>query len=142
MTMLSIEERLAHLEAVVFKNQTEQAIVMENVEYIANTSDIVLYNTWQSGVAYEVGDKVIYLGNLYECIQAHTSQDDWTPALTPALWKRKGDPTVEFPDWVQPTGAHDAYAKDDKVSHNEKHWISAIDANIWEPGVYGWNEAE
>jgi hypothetical protein len=28
------------------------------------------------------------------------------------------------------------------VSHNDKHWISDVDANIWEPGVYGWSEAE
>lgn len=142
MTMLSLEERVSKLEAIVFKNQTEQAIVTENVEYIASTSDIVLYPVWESGKAYEVGDKVIYLGNLYECIQAHTSQDDWTPALVPALWKRDGTPGEEWPDWVQPTGAHDAYAKDDKVSHHEKHWISAVDANIWEPGVYGWTEEE
>lgn len=113
---------------------------MESVEYIANTSDIVLYNPWVSGKLYKVGDKAIYLGNLYECIQEHTSQDDWTPPVVPALWKREGDPTVEWPDWVQPTGAHDAYALGDQVSHNEKHWISAVDANIWEPGIYGWDE--
>lgn len=140
MTMLSVEQRLSRLESIVLKNQTDQDTLYENVEYIANTSDIVLYETWQSGKAYSVGDKCIYLGNLYSCIQAHTSQDDWTPALVPALWKREGEPGVEFPDWVQPTGAHDAYAKGDKVTHNSKHWESSIDANIWEPGVYGWTE--
>lgn len=140
MTMLSVEQRLSRLESIVLKNQTDQDTLYENVEYIANTSDIVLYETWQSGKAYNVGDKCIYLGNLYSCIQAHTSQDDWTPALVPALWKREGEPGVEFPDWVQPTGAHDAYAKGDKVTHNSKHWESSIDANIWEPGVYGWTE--
>ena len=138
----TVEMRLQRLEAIVLNNQTAQNNLTESIEYMANESDIVLYNPWQSGVAYEVGDKVIYLGNLYECIQAHTSQDDWTPAVVPALWKREGTPGVEFPDWVQPTGAHDAYAKDDKVSHNDKHWISTIDANIWEPGVYGWEEVE
>ena len=136
----TVEMRLQRLEAIVLNNQTAQNNLTESIEYLANESDIVLYNPWQSGVAYEVGYKVIYLGNLYECIQAHTSQDDWTPPVVPALWKREGTPGVEFPDWVQPTGAHDAYAKDDKVSHNDKHWISTIDANIWEPGVYGWEE--
>lgn len=114
----------------------------ENIEYLANESDIVLYETWQSGKQYAVGDKVIYLGNLYECIQAHQSQDDWTPATVPALWKKKGTPGTEYPDWVQPTGAHDAYALGDKVTHREKHWQSTVDANIWEPGVYGWEEVE
>ena len=47
---------------------------------------------------------------------------------------------IEFPEWRQPTGAHDAYSKGDKVSHNGKHWVSDVDGNVWEPGVYGWSE--
>ena len=38
-------------------------------------------------------------------------------------------------------GAHDAYEQGAKVSHNGKHWISDVAANVWEPGVYGWTEA-
>lgn len=29
-----------------------------------------------------------------------------------------------------------------QVSHNGKHWISSVDNNVWEPGVYGWTEQE
>ena len=43
-------------------------------------------------------------------------------------------------EWKQPTGAQDAYSKGDKVSHSSKHWVSDYDANVWEPGVYGWSE--
>lgn len=100
----------------------------------------MLFENWQSGVAYAVGDRRKYEGLLYRCVQAHTSQADWTPPAVPALWVRTS--TEEWPEWIQPTGAHDAYAKDSKVSHNGKHWISDADANIWEPGVYGWSEAE
>lgn len=39
--------------------------------------------------AYKVGDKVTYNGKSYECIQAHTSQEDWTPSATASLWKEK-----------------------------------------------------
>lgn len=49
-------------------------------------------------------------------------------------------PTEEYPEWVQPTGAHDAYAQGAKVSHNGKKWTSDISANVYEPGVYGWTE--
>lgn len=49
-------------------------------------------------------------------------------------------PSEEYPEWVQPTGAHDAYAQGAKVSHNGKKWTSDIAANVWEPGVYGWTE--
>lgn len=99
-----------------------------------------LFPLWTSGVAYEVGDRRQYDGLLYRCVQAHTSQDDWTPPAVPALWVRTS--TEEWPEWIQPTGAHDAYEKGAKVSHNGLHWTSDIDANVYEPGVYGWSEAE
>lgn len=41
---------------------------------------------------------------------------------------------------IADSGAQDAYALGAKVSHNEKHWISIVDANVWEPGEYGWEE--
>lgn len=97
-----------------------------------------LFPQWESGTAYAVGDRRQYDSLLYRCVQAHTSQDDWTPPQVPALWVRTS--TEEWPEWIQPTGAQDAYAKGSKVSHNEKHWISNVDANTWEPGVYGWDE--
>ena len=97
-----------------------------------------LYLPWAAGTAYAVNDRRRYLEHLYKCIQAHTSQPDWTPDATPALWVRIS--TEEWPEWVQPQGGHDAYAKGDKVSHNGNHWTSSIDANVWEPGVYGWEE--
>ena len=89
---------------------------------------------------YQTGDRVQYQGLLYKCLQSHTSQPDWPPETAVSLWVRVDDPSIEYPEWRQPTGAHDAYAKGDKVSHNEKHWISDVDANVWEPGVYGWSE--
>lgn len=49
-------------------------------------------------------------------------------------------PTVEFPDWSQPIGAHDAYDAGAKVSYGGKHWVSDLDDNVWVPGVYGWTE--
>ena len=97
-----------------------------------------LFPIWEESKAYAVGDRVQYNELLYRCVQAHTSQADWTPDVVPALWVRTS--TEEWPEWIQPTGAHDAYNQGDKVSHNEKHWVSDIDANVYEPGVYGWTE--
>lgn len=99
-----------------------------------------LFVNWGEEIEYAVGDRVKFGDTLYKCVQAHTSQSDWTPDVTPALWTRV---TVEeWPEWVQPTGAQDAYMAGDKVAHNEKHWTSDVDNNVWEPGVYGWTEAE
>lgn len=99
-----------------------------------------LFSLWETGIAYVVGDRRRYDELLYRCVQAHTSQADWTPPQVPALWVRTS--TEEWPEWIQPTGAHDAYNIGDKVSHNSKHWINTINANVYEPGVYGWNEVE
>ena len=102
-----------------------------------------LFPAWNgNGIAYAVGDRVSYESFLWKCLQAHTSQPDWTPTAAVSLWTRVDNPAEEWPEWRQPTGAHDAYEKGYKVSHNNKHWISNVDANVWEPGVYGWDEAE
>ena len=101
-----------------------------------------LFDAWAGGsVAYAVGDIVAYNGALYRCAQAHTSQADWTPDTAVSLWVSISDPAEEWPEWSQPLGAHDAYEQGAKVSHNGKHWISDVAANVWEPGVYGWTEA-
>ena len=89
---------------------------------------------------YAVGDRVRYEDTLYKCLQAHTSQTDWTPDVAVSLWVRVDDPSIEYPEWRQPTGAQDAYAKGAKVSHKGKHWISDCDSNVWEPSVFGWSE--
>ena len=101
-----------------------------------------LFPKWSGeGVEYEVGKRVRYDDLLYKCLTAHTSQSTWTPDVSYSLWVRVDDPSIEWPEWVQPVGSTDAYAKGSKVSHNDKHWISDVDANIWEPGVYGWSES-
>ena len=99
---------------------------------------IDLYPVWTVGISVAKDSRYQYNGKLYKCVQAHTTQADWAPDVTPALWVKVS--LDEWPEWVQPTGSHDAYAKDAKVTHNEKKWTSDVDANTWEPGVYGWTE--
>lgn len=99
-----------------------------------------LYPLWVIGIDYAVDTIIRYEGELYRCLQAHTSQADWMPSAALSLWTQIADPSEEWPAWVQPTGAHDAYAAGAQVSHNDKHWTSDIDANTYEPGVYGWTE--
>jgi len=86
---------------------------------------------WETGTLYAVGDRRRYGGRLYRCVQAHISQAGWEPDKTPALWVRTS--TDPIPEWVQPTGAQDAYGIGDKVRHNGKVWESLVDANVWEP---------
>lgn len=102
---------------------------------------VELFPAWKVDHDYAVGDRVQDEGTLYKCLQAHTSQASWKPADAPSLWVRVDDPSIEWPEWVQPTGSTDAYAKGAKVSHNGKHYISDVDANVWEPPTK-WSEAE
>ena len=86
-----------------------------------------LFSPWAVPVAYTVGQIRRYTdGKLYKCVQAHTSQADWTPDTAASLWTPVSDPAEEWPEWSQPVGAHDAYSKDAKVSHNGKHWTSNV----------------
>lgn len=99
---------------------------------------VELFPPWAVGKPYAIDDRVQHGRTLYKCVQTHTSQADWTPDATPALWVAVS--VDEWPEWVQPTGAHDAYNKGDKVSYNGKHYICTIDANAYAPGVSGWEE--
>lgn len=106
-------------------------------------SAVELFPAWNSdGVAYAVGDRVRWQGKLYKCVQAHTSQESWEPSEVPALWTDVAEPGT-IPVWRQPTGAQDAYMTGDKVKYPDENgdiWISIVDNNVWEPGVYGWEK--
>lgn len=101
---------------------------------------VELFPQWVIGRAYVVNERLQYNGVLYRVVQAHTSQADWTPDITPALFVVVS--LDEWPEFVQPTGAHDAYKKGDKVTFNGKHYISLIDGNVYSPAAYpaGWQE--
>lgn len=102
---------------------------------------ICLYEKWNGdGVQYTAGKRVQDDGILYTVLQAHTSQPDWKPTAAPSLFAKVliPDPTA-VPEWEQPESTN-PYMKGDKVKHNGKVWVSDIDGNVWEPGVYGWTE--
>lgn len=101
----------------------------------------LLYPKWSgNSVAYATGDRLQYDGALYKCLQAHTSQDGWTPTAAPSLWAKVLIPDPEtIPEWVQPDSTN-PYMAGDKVTHNGKTWVSDIDNNVWSPGEYGWSE--
>lgn len=81
-----------------------------------------------------------YDGTIYKVLQAHTSQDTWIPPDAPSLFAKVLIPNENvIPEWEQPDSTN-PYAKGDKVTHNGKTWISTADGNVWEPGVYGWEE--
>lgn len=123
-------------EAISFRRKIEQASAWADD---ADALEMVeLFPKWTYPRAYIIGERIQHNGTLYKCIQPHTSQADWAPDLTPAIWVRVS--VEEWPEWIQPQGSADAYMSGNKVTHNGKRWTSDIDNNVWEPGVYGWTE--
>ena len=108
--------------------------------------DVLQEDDWFKRLGEDVaaGDEVTHLGVTYTVLQPHTLQACWVPGQVPALYKAKPAPGVEWPDWVQPTGAHDAYKAGDKVTFEGQHYISLIDNNVWSPRDYpaGWQIQE
>lgn len=130
------EQELLAIQYAASVRYTQSQITDDNA---INYPD--LFPVWSSNSKrYNVDDRVKYGSTLYKCLQSHISQPSWTPTAAVSLWVRMDNPAIEWPEWIQPTGAHDAYAAGAKVSHSDKHWVSDVDANTWEPGVYGWTE--
>lgn len=130
MSVIETARKLRHIiEKAVVSLSDEDAL--EAVE---------LFPNWDETATYAVGDRVQFDSILYSCVTAHTAQAGWTPTYAPSLWAKVliPDPTV-IPNWEQPDSTN-PYMIGDKVVHNGKTWISDVDNNVWEPGVYGWSE--
>ena len=131
------KQQLNDAAAIAFVVMAESGAIDE----VTASEQSMLFAEWVPNMAYAVGALRRYNDTLYRCVQAHTSQTGWEPDAAASLWAVTSDPAEEWPAWSQPVGAHDAYSIGAQVTHNEKHWISNVDNNVWEPGVYGWDEA-
>lgn len=100
-----------------------------------------LYPSWKAEVNYSIGDRVLYKDVLYKVLQAHTSQETWTPTDAPSLFAKVLIPSEDIiPEWEQPDSTN-PYMTGDKVMYNGVVYISIIDNNVWAPGAFGWEEA-
>lgn len=128
-------QRRAQMEAAVSLFVRSADLTDEQAASVSS-----LHEDWAPGTPYADGDRRLYEGRLYRCIQDHVSNESWTPMAAPSLWApvlpgQSGDVGV----WEQP-GPTNPYQFGDRVTHNGKTWVSDIDGNVWEPGVYGWSE--
>ena len=134
-------------EVADIKKATRKLVSKSEISVDEYKEIISIYDDWASGVAYSKGQVVKYNDELWEVIQDHSSQSDWTPDSVPALFKSVTAPTTTdgaeiVPDFKQPTGGHDAYKKGDKVKFEGKVYESLIDNNSYSPKDYpqGWKE--
>lgn len=101
-----------------------------------------LFPEWpEPGTTVYAGEKYRWNGSLVKVLQTHTTQDDWNPDTAPSLYAYilTSENPEEILEWVQPESTN-PYMSGDRVTHNGKTWSSNLDYNVWEPGVYGWDE--
>lgn len=136
-------------ESVMKGKQLKQELTEKTVLNNASDEDAYvmryLYPKWSGdGLTYKTNDRLMYNDKFYKVLQDHTSQSDWTPDTASSLYVEIADPSNEYPEFKQPAGAHDAYAKGSKVTFEGKKYVSLIDANVYSPTAYpaGWSLVE
>lgn len=128
---MTLIERARELRAII-----EQAA--KSLDDETALQGVELFPKWSENSEYKTGERLRYNGILYKVLQDHISQSDWTPDVSSSLFSKVLIPDENvIPEWEQPDSTN-PYMAGDKVTHNNKTWVSNIDNNVWEPGVYGW----
>lgn len=104
-----------------------------------------MFPIWSDCIGHkaEVGAYYQHDDQLWRVTLEHTIQADWAPGQAAALFTLAADPGEEWPEFIQPTGGHNAYSKGDKVTFEGQRYTSLIDGNTWSPAAYpaGWQKA-
>lgn len=130
---LSDSKKLARKELEDKKKAEEMLENLKTKELLDNLSDenavlvMALFPAWKTKTKYKTGDRLRYKDGFYKVLQDHTSQEDWLPTTASSLYVMISDPAIEYPDFKQPTGAHDVYMTGDKVTFEGKHYVCLRD---------------
>ena len=123
------EQSLTKVAKIVANQVTDDIVALEIQEF---------YDEWQVGISYVVGQYVRYKEVLYKVLTAHTSQEGWAPDSASSLFaKVLIDPNGEILEWEQPDSTN-PHIKGDKVTFGGVTYVSIVDNNVWQPGIYGW----
>lgn len=132
-----IADKARHLRSIILKATTSlsDSDALEAVE---------LFPHYDVDIQYKKDDRFLWTdnGKLYKVLQDHTSAAEWKPDISPSLYVEV-TPSGVIPVWRQPLSAVDAYMAGDKVHYPDEEgpiYVSTVDNNVWEPGVYGWEE--
>lgn len=98
-----------------------------------------LYDEWEAGKSYLVGEYVRYNNTLYKVVQGHTSQVEWLPDIAISLYT-----IVQAQGIIEEWGERDLtvnpFMKGEQVKFEGAIYESIIDNNVWTPVDYpqGW----
>ena len=143
-----MKARAAELNKKITQSQSisEIAFVVmaenELIDDVTLTENADIFPVWDENWTGRVGAIVRHNAKLFRKINSdfNTPFPQSIPGEDASQWLLIGDPGDEWPPWSRPLGAHDAYPMGAQVTHNERRWISEHDANVWEPGAWGWRE--
>lgn len=135
-TIADEEPTVDDVRAVLKVKILASELTSEEIDVITS-----LYPPWEEGKPVIADEMYSYKSTLYRVVQPHTTQADWTPEKTQALFTPAA-PVGVIQEWVQPTGAQDAYNIGDQVSFKGVVYESKINANVWSPVAYpaGWGK--
>lgn len=139
MNKLYMAQQLRRALEMFVQTITDESTMME----VADVYPVYgVENAYKTGDVFRYGVNADGESQLYQVLQDHTSTSEWAPDTAVSLYKKVGVTDDGIPIWTQPLGASDAYQIGDIVMHNGDKWRSTADSNVWEPGVYGWEEIE
>lgn len=127
-------------EAESYRKKIELAASM--MDDTSALSVVELFPVWHENTSYSTGQRLRHEGLLYKVLQDHVSQPDWSPNVAVSLFaKVLISESSAIIEWEQPDSTN-PYMLGDKVAHNGGTWVSDINNNVWEPGVFGWSLIE
>ena len=80
---------LVYREGVLSWEEKDRPLTAEERLALVEAEVEAIKHEWKVGEAVKVGDRRYYMGVWYTCLQAHTTQADWTPDIVPALWQKE-----------------------------------------------------
>lgn len=119
-------------EAFDYRRKIETAAAQQSDELALQS--VELFPKWEAGISITAGDKYQYNGVLYRVVQSHTTQDDWTPDITPALWTVVS--LEEWPEIPESIPAEAPWMKGDRGTWKGQHYICQMDNCVWNPDQY------
>lgn len=151
------EEELAEIERQKADAEAFRATELQRAAAISlfvQTADLTdeqaisvsaLYPEWSNeGIEYRERQIVRDGGHLFRCAQTHSSSEQNNTSVA-SLWTQIDKAGDGVDVWQQPSGAHDAYNKGDRVHYPDGDgpiYVSQIDGNTWSPDAYpgGWKQ--
>lgn len=137
------------IKAVISSGRYELVDILRKIDTIWVQGDLTDEQREELvGLARDNADPAASYAPLQEQIeqafQAIQALADRVARLEAGETPEPGPEPEEWPAWVQPTGAHDAYSAGDQVTYNGRHYVSNIDGNVWSPDAYpaGWTLQE